>query len=287
MSTIPFQTISAGILVDPDTIVFSDPTGTYGIKRNDTDAVVVADGVALTRVSLGNYEYTFTDPAAALIYDYSIAWTYLSETVTVSASFAGPASFGDDLYTLMPRLQVLIPSVSEVMLKLQLRESARDFCNRTWAFREKITMPTVVAQTSYTLVPGYTADMVQIVGLIIDTSQSVRYTSTGLNNITLADAPAKVVNFIAECILRPRASNTLFPTDFLALYDQAIIVGCLHRLQAMAGKPWSSPEDAELNRRMFVRLCGDAKKDNMLRRTGSEKSVPIPKTAQFDSRTVV
>jgi hypothetical protein len=50
-----------GVLTDVTTATLSDPTGTYGVKRDDTDAVVVADGTAMTRVDTGTYEYTFND----------------------------------------------------------------------------------------------------------------------------------------------------------------------------------------------------------------------------------
>ena len=47
-----------GTLTSAASAKLSDPTGTYGIKRNDTDAVVVADGTDLTESSTGVYEYT-------------------------------------------------------------------------------------------------------------------------------------------------------------------------------------------------------------------------------------
>lgn len=50
-----------GVLTNVTTAKLSDPTGTYGIKRNDTDAVVVADGTNMTLSSTGVYEYSFTD----------------------------------------------------------------------------------------------------------------------------------------------------------------------------------------------------------------------------------
>ena len=43
-------------LFDPTSIVLSDPTGAYGVKRNDTDAVVVADEAAFTNIGVGIYE---------------------------------------------------------------------------------------------------------------------------------------------------------------------------------------------------------------------------------------
>jgi hypothetical protein len=47
-----------GVLTNPDSIVLRDPTGTYGIQRNDTGAVIVAAGTAMTPLATGVYEYT-------------------------------------------------------------------------------------------------------------------------------------------------------------------------------------------------------------------------------------
>jgi len=50
-----------GVPTDVTSAKLSDPTGTYGIKRNDTDAVVVADGTDMTHSATGVYDYYFTD----------------------------------------------------------------------------------------------------------------------------------------------------------------------------------------------------------------------------------
>ena len=52
-----------GVLTDPDSVKLSDPTGTYGIKRDDTDEVVVADGTDMDNPSTGVYQYSFEDEA--------------------------------------------------------------------------------------------------------------------------------------------------------------------------------------------------------------------------------
>lgn len=49
-----------GVLTDVTSAKLSDPTGTYGIKRDDTDATVVADGTDISKLSTGIYEYDFT-----------------------------------------------------------------------------------------------------------------------------------------------------------------------------------------------------------------------------------
>ncbi len=49
------------VLTNATSAKLSDPTGTFGIKRNDIDAVVVADGTDMTNSSTGVYEYSFDD----------------------------------------------------------------------------------------------------------------------------------------------------------------------------------------------------------------------------------
>lgn len=64
-----------GTLTSASAAVLSDSTGTYGIKRDDNDAVVVAAGTVMTESQTGVYEYTFTEPAEALEYT---AWAKLT-----------------------------------------------------------------------------------------------------------------------------------------------------------------------------------------------------------------
>jgi hypothetical protein len=69
-----------GVLTDVTTAKMSDPTGTYGIRRNDTLAVVVADGTNMTHSATGVYEYSFED-----IQD--IAYTAYVEFVYAGSTF--------------------------------------------------------------------------------------------------------------------------------------------------------------------------------------------------------
>lgn len=69
-----------GVLTDADSVVLRDPTGAFGIKRTDTGAIVTAAGTAFTHISTGVYEFTFTEPAAGLQYEYWIERVYNGET---------------------------------------------------------------------------------------------------------------------------------------------------------------------------------------------------------------
>jgi hypothetical protein len=65
-----------GTLTNVTSVVLADPTATYGVRRTDTSATVVAANTALTNQSTGVYTYSFTDPAGGLTYNYHLKWVY-------------------------------------------------------------------------------------------------------------------------------------------------------------------------------------------------------------------
>jgi len=67
----------------------SDPTDTYGVKRTDTDAVITADDTAMTVVSAGVYEHTFTEPADDLTYSCYMEFVYEGLTYYLETEVTG------------------------------------------------------------------------------------------------------------------------------------------------------------------------------------------------------
>ena len=49
-----------GTLVDPRSLVFSDQTGAFGIRENDSGIILVAAGVPMSNTAVGVYEYDFS-----------------------------------------------------------------------------------------------------------------------------------------------------------------------------------------------------------------------------------
>jgi hypothetical protein len=80
-----------GVPTDVDSALLSDPTGAFGVKRNDTDAVVVADGVAMTRVSAGTYQYEFSD-VVGVAYTAYVEFVYGGATYHFEVDFAAATS---------------------------------------------------------------------------------------------------------------------------------------------------------------------------------------------------
>ncbi|MHA1868135.1 MAG: hypothetical protein ACTSXD_08715 [Candidatus Heimdallarchaeaceae archaeon] len=70
-----------GTFISADTSVeLEDSEDAYGVKRNDTDDVVVASGTAMVEDSTGMYSYEFQEPEFNLTYSYAIKVVHDSVT---------------------------------------------------------------------------------------------------------------------------------------------------------------------------------------------------------------
>lgn len=79
--TIVFLHRPGGVLTDTDSPpVLTAASEAYGVRRVDTQAVVVDAGEEMSRVSVGRYEYTFTVPESDLSYEYGVEWVYDGDT---------------------------------------------------------------------------------------------------------------------------------------------------------------------------------------------------------------
>ena len=123
---------SGGVLVDPTTVLLSDPDATYGLRRTDTDAVVVSDGTAFTKISTGLYSFTFTDPAPDLTYEYYLEYVLNGETHHTQFTATGGTSTTGNLYDLKSYVTPYLPGgVTDEIVEQQLRFWAREFARKT------------------------------------------------------------------------------------------------------------------------------------------------------------
>jgi hypothetical protein len=79
MSTTTFQTTLSPD--DATAAVMSDPTGAFGVRRTDTNAVLVAAGAAADHPSTTFYQKTITDPAAGIPYEAWFKLTVGTDTI--------------------------------------------------------------------------------------------------------------------------------------------------------------------------------------------------------------
>ena len=89
-----FTNTDSGERFDPDdnSVLLSDSTGSYGVKNNADDSVVVADGVAMTKISTGVYQYSWTDPLPDLTYTAYFEFDISSEAYRAQKTVIGSTS---------------------------------------------------------------------------------------------------------------------------------------------------------------------------------------------------
>lgn len=86
-----------GSLTDADAVVLSDSTATYGIKRHDTDEVIVAAGTAMDHESTGVYSTTFTY-VPGVIYDYAVQFTRGASVYRAADQVTAPVAVNAPCY---------------------------------------------------------------------------------------------------------------------------------------------------------------------------------------------
>jgi hypothetical protein len=80
-----------GVPTNVTSATLSDPTNTFGVKRNDTNAVVVANNTAMTQVATGTYQYEFTD-VINVAYTGYVEFVYEGATYHFEIDFAARTS---------------------------------------------------------------------------------------------------------------------------------------------------------------------------------------------------
>lgn len=106
-----------GTPANPDSIVLCDPTGSFGIRQDDSGAVIVAAGTPMTQVATGIFQYTVTGVDAGTTYTAWIAIvsgseTYRFEITAVPGFDAAGACFPDGLRTILKQLTSLYVQVT-------------------------------------------------------------------------------------------------------------------------------------------------------------------------------
>lgn len=161
-----------------------------------------------------------------------------------------------------------LPGCTVAMVNFQLRETARELCHRTSAWREPLTaVDTVAAQAAYTLTAPADSELVRVTKLTVNDILLWRLTDRkpsgtdseteptygideppftldeNLTQIVLAtdEIPAAAVTggLAVEAALKPTAAAATLPDFLLTQCSEALRYGTLSRLMLMAKKPWT------------------------------------------------
>jgi hypothetical protein len=152
-----------------------------------------------------------------------------------------------------------LPGCEPWQVKAALRETAIDFCTRTSAMTEILTISGVADQDEYTLEPEYAAFVESITTVKIDDDEIPDYafdlsaSDPATLVLTAAYTPTSAGTDNIEATLRliPLADAEDYPDGFIARFRTAIVEGAVARLQATEKTPWSRPAEAAVHRQRY------------------------------------
>ena len=105
-----------GDLTDPESIVLEDQTGTYGVRRLDTGEVVVAAGIAMTRIGAGIYKYVLEALPMQFTYEYWVKTELSGKTIYSGGEVVGYGVLNG--YTLIELCDRLTPYFNDPDLRI-------------------------------------------------------------------------------------------------------------------------------------------------------------------------
>lgn len=236
-----FRFQASGVPTDPDTVVLSDTGNTFGVKRQDNDAVVVANGTAMTKVETGVFEHTFTDPADSLTYDWVAETVFNGETKHYAFVAVGGVDTTNNLYQLLPQIQPYLRGLlTDPIAKQKLREAARDFMQVTGIWEEDLATITSVADTKiYTLSTTFDAIIRRVMKVELD-GEEITFTEVSTDGLTLTltsetSEAGKDIDVLAE--LWPKESLTQLPPRLIDRWGNGIAYGAIMLIKA-PGSAW-------------------------------------------------
>jgi hypothetical protein len=280
-TTLVFRFWADGALVDPSSIVLSDVTGTYGI-RIVGGAKVVNDNTPMTKVAVGVYSHTFTDPASGLIYQYAVEAVYAGETHRASGTIDGGTTTSNNLYDLIPRIAAYVGGVPDPVLKQMLRFTLKDFCTETEIWQEDlVSFNSKASEDEYTLVSPYDAYIHRVRDVYVNDVQT-SFAEVGLDGtlLTLCSETTEAdLPIIVSVTFLPLETCTSVPAWMIMKWGNAIASGTKAYLKAMGKTPWSNSSDAEFWMSQYRWGINQAKREAATRRG--------PATLRVDARAFV
>jgi hypothetical protein len=267
-----------GVPTNPASVVLCDPAGTYGVKRADTDAVVVAHDTAMTNASPGVYTHTFTDPAAGLTYVYWVK--VVIQGLTRYRQYQHVAT--GDLVSIQAMLDPLvIPFVPAPLPMAHVQElnTFVEFCGATEVWEHTYETVTVADQAPYPLVLPANTTLWQAKDVLVNGTYRpvLEDVEPGDESITLKyPYSASGETLKIKVVVFPKPGCTMAPQWLMDRFGPGIADGVIGALKAMAQKPWTDMDGAAQHLAGYASAIASARVEVLEHRQGSAR-LTIPK----------
>jgi hypothetical protein len=187
----------------------------------------------------------------------------------------GLVTLTDFLPALVPRL----PGCERVLILQVIKDTVRSFCLDTESLTETLPELNVVKdQKEYALDSTLAAEIHRVLEVRLNTTEGVtsgaagaplwmaRYDyhpATGVLKLNFKPESTVALGLEVDVVLVTRSGTDEVPAWWLNRNEDAIKAGTLYELQRMGRKPWSDPDQAVFNQRIYDAMVGRAKNDVM------------------------
>ena len=139
------------------------------------------------------------------------------------------------------------------VLRDAILQAAEDFCERTWLWKDYLTLEAVEGQVEYALQPPRSADILAVAEVAVDGVRA-EFTTPDRATIRFWAAPQAGLEIKALAVLKPSRTAKTLPDFLWDEWQDAIAAGARYKLLDMAGSDWFSPQLSDKYRLEFERL---------------------------------
>lgn len=255
--------------LDPTSVVLCDAGATYGVKRLDLGAVVVAANTPMVCTEPGRYQYELTDPAPGLWYEAVVTAMIRGQVYRVTLRKQGG---GGNLRELSAALDPLIvpylPGAPLAVVHQVERRILRDWCRQGRAWKQVVNAVTVAGQAEYELsLPAGTHVLDFVEARIDDAAWTVLKLAPDQETVEFSYAPAESDLVIeVTVILGALMSCEFVPEWIVERYGDGLAAGVLAYMHGMAGMPWYRPNSVGIEMDQFRSCIGEARVERLTSR---------------------
>lgn len=193
---------------------------------------------------------------------------------------------------LSDNIGIYVPGCAGGLILRMTRQVAREFCQRSECWREKVTVDLVANQAAYTIASSFVADIrrVSVVWLrsTTDVAQGkdgypynlsgVKFEQPGTLTFAVAPGTESVTNGLrVELVLTPAYNADEIGDEIVELWGSAIEAGVISRLKAMPRLAWSDPQGAKDWEAQYDNGISQASVDTLKRFTGDDLVAETPR----------
>ena len=158
------------------------------------------------------------------------------------------------------------------VLRDAIVQSAEDFCERTWLWKDDLLMETQNETTEYALPPIAGAEVLAIAEVWLDGAK-IAFTTPDRATLRLWADPGGGRELKVLVVLKPRGDAKALPKFLYDQWQDAIAVGARYKLLDMAGSDWFNPQLADKYRLEFERLWVPRARVEVAHRQGRDLTV--------------